>query len=129
MKNTVQLSLLLSIGLLLLSVPAFAKPGIPAVHSISIQQDNIVFNVTSFGWSQDADFELKVEDGQRITLYRTRPDLCKRAPMVIQIKRSLQEAGLSMQRPFSVINPFSPPPVKRKGKPEKYPSKGKAGYK
>jgi len=86
MKNTVQLSLLLSIGLLLLSVPAFAKPGIPAVHSISIQQDNIVFNVTSFGCSQDADFELKVEDGQRITLYRTRPDLCKRAPMVIQIK-------------------------------------------
>ena len=124
MKNSAQLSFFLSIGLLLLSVPACAKPSIPALHSISIQGDNIVFNVTSFGCSQDADFELKVEDGQRITLYRTRADHCKRAPMVIQIKRSLQKSGLSMQRPFSANNPFSPPPIKRKGQPEKYPSKG-----
>jgi len=101
----------LFIGLALLSLQARAAPSIPVLHSLAIQQNNIVFALTSFGCSRDADFELRVEDGETgITLIRKRPDRCKRAPMVFRVKRSLSASGLSLQTPFSVRNPFAPPP-------------------
>ena len=109
----------LSVFLLLLTMQAKAESSIPVLHSFAIDQDSIVFELTSYGCSTDADFELRVENGPAITLIRKRPDLCKRAPMVFQVKRSLSESGLSLQTPFTIRNPFAPPPVKyrEKGKP------------
>lgn len=110
--------LVLSCGLLLLVIQAKAEPSIPILHSIAVQQNSIVFTLTSHGCSKDADFELRVKnEGSSITLLRTRVDRCKRAPMVFQVKRSLNEAGLSLQIPFAVRNLFAPPPVKHQQKP------------
>jgi hypothetical protein len=103
-----------------------AEPSIPALHSIEINQNTIVFEVTSYGCSQDEDFELRVEDNASITLIRKRADRCKRAPMVMPIKRSLNKYGLTLQQPFAVKNPFTPPPVKRKPLSEVYSEKKRA---
>jgi len=110
---------ILSASLFLLAIHAKAEPGIPVLHSFAIHQNSVVFELTSYGCSTDTDFELRVENGPVITLIRHRPDLCKRAPMVFQVKRSLDDSGLSLQTPFTVRNPFAPPPVKYspKGKP------------
>jgi len=111
--------LVLSAGLLLPAIQAKAEPSIPVLHSLSIYHDSVIFELTSYGCSKDADFELRVEDGPAITLVRNRPDRCKRLPMVFQVKRSLNGSGLSLQTPFAVRNPFAPPPSKHpaKGKP------------
>lgn len=116
-------------GLFLLTAQTHAEPSIPALHSITIQEKTIVFEVTSYGCSRDEDFELQVEDSAGITLIRTRIDRCKRAPMVMQIKRSLEKYGLSLQQPFSVHNPFMPPPVKRKPLAETNPTKKRIDHK
>jgi len=106
--------LFITSGLFLIATQLQAEPTIPALHSIAIQENTVVFEVTSYGCSRDEDFELQVEDSASITLIRNRLDRCKRAPMVMQIKRSLEKYGLSLQQPFSVRNPFTPPPVKRR---------------
>jgi hypothetical protein len=106
----------LSIFLFLLTMQAKAESSIPVLHSFAIHQDSIVFELTSYGCSTDADFELRVENGPAITLIRKRPDYCKRVPMVFQVKRSLSESGLSLQTPFTIHNPFAPPPVKYREK-------------
>jgi len=108
----------LSVFLFLLTMQTKAESSIPVLHSFAIHQDSIVFELTSYGCSTDADFELRVENGPAITitLIRNRPDRCKRAPMVFQVKRSLSESGLSLQTPFTIRNPFAPPPVKHKVK-------------
>jgi hypothetical protein len=113
-------------GLLLLSAQLQAEQSIPVLHSIAIQENTIVFEVTSYGCSRDEDFELQVEDGASITLIRNRVDRCKRAPMAIQIKRSLEKYGLSLQQPFSVRNPFIPPPVKHRPPAETSTAKKRA---
>jgi hypothetical protein len=102
---------------------AQAAPDMPALHSLTVKQNNIIFEVTSYGCSRDTDFELRVGDGPGISLIRKRPDLCKRAPMVMQIKRSLKESGLSLQTPFAVHNVFLPAPAKHKTAGKKYSSK------
>jgi hypothetical protein len=100
-----------------------AEPNMPALHSLAVKQNSIVFEVTSYGCSRDTDFELRVDDGPGISLIRKRPDRCKRAPMVIQIKRSLKASGLSLQTPFAIRNAFSAPPVKHKTGSKKYSPK------
>ncbi len=109
----------LSAFLFLLTIQAKAESSIPVLHSFAIHQNSVVFELTSYGCSTDTDFELRVENGPAITLIRHRPDLCKRAPMIFRVKRSLGDSGLSLQTPFTVRNPFAPPPVKysSKGKP------------
>ena len=110
----------LSACLFLLAIHANAESGTPVVlHSFAVHQDSIVFELTSYGCSKETDFALHVEDGPSIALIRNRPDRCKRTPMVFQVKRSLSEAGLSLQTPFAVRNPFAPAPAKHpvKGKP------------
>lgn len=111
--------LVLSVGLLLLTTQVRAEQDTPVLHSFTLYQDSIVFELTSHGCSKDADFALRTDDGPGITLIRNRPDRCKRAPMVFQVKRSLTGSGLSLQTPFAVRNPFAPPPAKHssKGKP------------
>ena len=108
--------------------PLWAETSIPALHSLSTQEDSIVFEVTSYGCSRDDDFELQTEGKTSITLIRKRADRCKRAPMAINVKRSLKENGLSLKQPFAVRNPFTPPPIKRKSfsknYPTNYPTKG-----
>lgn len=112
--------------LLLLASQAQADSPLPALHSLSVQQDKIIFEVTSHGCSKDADFKLRVEDGPRITLLRTRPDFCKRMPVVFRVERSRSDTGLSLQTPFTVSNPFMPPPSKSKARSVKSPTKGKS---
>lgn len=109
----------LSVGLFLLTIPARAEQDIPVLHGFAIHQNSIVFELTSYGCSKEADFALRTDDGPGITLIRNRPDRCKRAPVVFQVKRSLTGSGLSLQIPFAVRNPFAPPPAKQssKGKP------------
>ncbi len=106
----------LSASLFLLAIQAKAESSIPVLHSFAIHQNSVVFELTSYGCSKDADFELRMEDGPAIILVRKRPDRCKRAPMVFQVKRSLDGSGLSLQTPFTIRNPFAPPPAKHKAK-------------
>jgi hypothetical protein len=87
------------------------------LHGIGIEQDQLVYTVTSHGCTRDEDFDLRVEKGEvpRITLIRLRPDLCKRLPLAKTLRRPLAPYGLSLETPFAIVNPLTPPPAKFHG--------------
>jgi hypothetical protein len=126
-KHATLLAITLATGCL--SPMTQAAGAIARLHSIGVEQDMLVFTVTSHGCTRDEDFELRVEPGevQRVTLIRLRPDLCKRVPLAKRIRLPLTEHGLSLDKPFAVSNPLLPPPAKFHGGFNKIAPANKAG--
>ena len=110
--------------------PAVQAAGdIARLHGIGVEQDMLVFTVTSNGCTQNEDFELRVEPGAvpRVTLMRLRPDLCKRVPLAKRIQFPLMDYGLSLDTPFAIGNPLVPPPAKFHGSFNKIAPANKVG--
>ena len=112
---------------------AQAELVIETLHQVSVETGEITFTVTGTGCTSEKDFELLIEPGEisRVTVIRTRPDRCKRAPQPIRIKKPLTVDGRALDTPpdtpIIIRNPMSTPPGKtgkrqRTLPPKKQPS-------
>ncbi len=82
---------------------------VESVSAVSISADAVRVSVVSHGCTSATDFQVEhvVEQGQcRLTIVRTKPDLCKRAPFVAEIEIAWSLPDACVDLPVVVANPL-----------------------
>jgi len=75
------------------------------LYGFSLAQESIIITVISTGCTQEEDFHLQTSstpDGYDVSIMRTKPDRCRRAPMYEQIRIPLDHSKKSDH--FRILN-------------------------
>jgi hypothetical protein len=72
---------------------------------LNYDKKEITIQVISTGCTLKSDFKFEFTDG-KLTVSRQKPDLCKAMPEVVSFTYSAKEAGIDVNKPFTISNKF-----------------------
>jgi hypothetical protein len=99
------------IWLMLMAPMAFAiEPETLLGVQLNYDKKEITIQVVSTGCTEKSDFKLEVVAG-KLTITRLKADFCKAMPEVVSFTYSAKEAGIDVNKPFTIgnkliMNPF-----------------------
>ena len=82
-----------------------------SLHSVSPKENNIEITVTGHGCTMPEHFDIQVEkdsDECRASIYRIRPDFCRRAPFPITLKLPWNAKQVCGDASIKIVNSIKP---------------------
>jgi len=83
-----------------------------SIYRYTLDTDKLIVWVTSHGCTHARDLSLEVDQSSNytaLTVTRTKPDRCRRAPMIEPIELQLDTLGLAPSTPVLINNPIVAP--------------------
>lgn len=105
MKNhtLITLAVVLSGGLLISQASGGLPVGSERLYSVTFSEKNLTIRVKSYGCTKAANFEVSVDRKNVLTVLRTKADLCRAMPRVIELQLPLPDLA---EGDYRIMNAF-----------------------